>query len=109
MSAAQDQRTVPIVEVAFAHGKWWAMPQDLSATLYQEYESGRDAVYTWNWGEDGRAGSWTPNGERTSINRYVIDFAAGVQTNIDNQRKRSIRLIWVRPQDVVPQFTGEVP
>ena len=47
--------------------------------------------------------------EVTSINRYVIDFATGVQTNLDNQRKRSIRIIWVRPQDVVPQFTGEVP
>ena len=51
MSDARAQSTVPIVEVAFAHGKWWSMPQ--------EYESGRDAIYTWNWGEDGRAGSWT--------------------------------------------------
>ena len=48
------------------------------------------------------------DGEVTRINRYVIDFATGVQTNLDNQRKRSIRIIWVRPQDVVPQFTGQL-
>ena len=29
-----------------------------------------------------------------------------VQTNIDNQRKRSVRIVWVRPQDVQPRFTG---
>ena len=39
----------------------------------------------------------------------MIDFATGVQTNLDNQRKRSVRIVWVRPQDVVPQFTGELP
>ncbi len=71
--------------------------------------STRDAGYTWDWGEGGRAGSWKPDGEESSINRYVIDFATGVQTNLDNQRKRSIRVIWVRPQDVVPQFTGQLP
>ena len=109
MLAAQQQGMVPIVEVAFPHGKWWSIPQEISARLYQEYANGQDACYTWDWGEGGRAGSWKPDGEETSINRYVIDFATGVQTNIDNQRKRSIRVIWVRPQDVVPQFTGELP
>ena len=44
-----------------------------------------------------------------SINRYRVDLAAGVQTNIDNQRKRSVRVVWVRPQDVEPQLTGQVP
>ena len=103
MSAAQDQRTVPIVEVAFAHGKWWSMPQDLSETLYQEYESGRDAIYTWNWGEDGRAGSWTPNGERTSINRYVIDFAAVSKQAVSAaQPQHAIRkgMWWSLPVDI---------
>ena len=109
MLAAQQQGMVPIVEVAFPHGKWWSIPQEISARLYQEYASGQNAGYTWDWGEGGRAGAWTPNGERTSINRYVIGFAAGVQTNIDTQRKSIIRLVWVRPQDVEPQLTDQVP
>ena len=109
MGDAQQQENVPIFEVAFQHGQWWAIPQELSARLYQVYASGQNAIYTWDWGQGGRAGSFTPNGDRTSINRYMIDFAAGVQTNMDNQRKRSVRLIWVRPQDVVPNFTGELP
>ena len=78
-------------------------------TFYDKYINGEDAGYTWDWGEGGRVGSWKPDGEVSSINRYVIDFATGVQTNTDNQRKRSIRIIWVRPQDVVPQFTGQLP
>ena len=110
MSAAQQQAAVPIVEVAFSHGKWWALPQEMSAELYHKYINGQDAGDTWDWGESAaQPRSWKPDGEETSINRYVIDFATGVQTNIDNQRKRSIRVIWVRPQDVVPQFTGELP
>ena len=100
-SAEQQQPNVPIVEVAFSYGKWWSIPQEMSAQLYDKYVNGQDAGYTWDWGEGGRAGSWKPDGEETTINRYVIDFATGVQTNLDNQRKRSIRLIWVPPQDVI--------
>ena len=109
MLTAQQEGMVPIVEVAFRDGKWWSIPQEMSARLYQEYANGQDAGYTWDWGEGGRAGSWKPDGEETSINRYVIDFATRVQTNLDNQRKRFIRIILVRPQDVVPQFTGQLP
>ena len=39
----------------------------------------------------------------------MIDFVARVQTNLDNQRKRSIRIVWVRPQDVTPQHSGQLP
>ena len=106
---AQQLMMVPIFEVAFQHGQWWALPQEISASLYQFYASGQNAIYTWDWGAGGRAGSFTLNGERTSITRYKIDFAAWTQTNMDNQRKRSIRLIWVRPRDVVPEFTSELP
>ena len=100
---------LPIVEVAFQHDKWWSIPQQASAELYAKWENGENAVYTWDWGEGGRAGSWRQDGEETRISRYMIDFATGVQTNLDNQRKRSVRIVWVRPQDVVPQFTGELP
>ena len=61
---------VPIVEVAFGYGKWWSIPQDMSSQLYEQYVNNQDACYTWDWGEGGRDGSWAPDGERTSINRY---------------------------------------
>ena len=77
---AEEHMKVPIVEVAFRDGKWWSIPQEMSAQLYDKYINGGDAGYTWDWGEGGRAGSWKPDGEVTSINRYVIDFATGVQT-----------------------------
>ena len=100
---------VPIVEVAFANGKWWSIPKEMSSQLYEKYRQGDDAGYTWDWGEGGRIGSWTPDGEETNINRYKIDFVNCVQENLDNQRKRSIRVVWVRPQDVEARFTGQLP
>ena len=106
---SEEHRMVPIVEVAFQHDKWWSIPQQMFAELYAKWENGENAVYTWDWGKGGRAGSWRSEGEETRISRYMIDFATGVQTNLDNQRKRSVRIVWVRPQDVVPQFTGQLP
>ena len=99
---------VPILEVAFTHGRWWAMPQDLSARLYALHAQGENASYVWNWGERGQAGTYKPDGEDTHMNRYTIDFGSGIQTNIDTGYKRSIRIVWVRPQDVEPRFTGWV-
>ena len=85
------------------------MPEELSRQLYAKYINGQDAGYTWDWGEDGRRGSWEPDGEESNISRYVIDFVNLVQTNIDNQRKRSVRIVWVCPQDVLARFTSELP
>ena len=103
------EHTVPIIEVAYTHDKWWSLPSNISAELYTRKVNNQDAGYTWDWGEGGRTGSWRPNGEQTRLNRYTIDFINNVQTNIDNGRRRSIRIIWVRPQDLVAQFTGELP
>ena len=104
-----EEHTVPIVEVAFRHGLWWSLPQETSGEIYEKYINGQDAVYTYDWGEGGRAGSWMPDGEVTNINRYLVDFVNFVQTNMDNGRKRSVRIVWVRSRDVVPHFTGEIP
>ena len=46
----------------------------MSAELYAKIEAGQDAVYTWDWG-DSRKGSWKPDDEETSINRYMIDLS----------------------------------
>ena len=100
---------VPIVEVAFRNDMWWSMPQELSQQLIARMTEGENAVYTWNWGENGRTGSWAPDGESTSINRYIHDFELKLQTNMDNGRQRSIRIVYVRREDVTARCTGELP
>ena len=99
---------IPIFEVAFRHGMWWSIPAEMSQQIYHKYTNQEDAVYTWDWG-DARAGSWQPDGEETSINRYMIDFQAWEQRNLDNDRRRSVRLVWVTAGMVDPKWTGQQP
>ena len=99
---------VPIIEIAFCNGMWWSMPPETSAGIYKKYMSGENAGYTWDWG-DSRKGSWQPDDEPTSINRYFIDFGAMEQTNIDNNRKRSVRIVWTATAVTQPQWSGEIP
>ena len=87
---------VPIVEGAFANGKWWSIPKEMSSQLYEKYVQDQDADYTWDWGD----------GKETRLNRYTIDFVNRVQTNQDSGRKRSIRTVWARLEDMNPVFTG---
>ena len=101
-------RGIPIFEVAFRNGMWWSIPQEMSQQLFEKYSTDQDAGYTWDWG-DSRSGSWKPEDADTSINRYVIDFVAWEQRNIDNDRRRSVRLVWVRPRDVTPSWAGHIP
>ena len=110
LSQSEVPARIPIVQVAFHNGMWWSIPQDMSQKLYAHYKAGKDACYTWDWG-DTRSGSWPgpdPAGE-SSINRYLVDFDRMQQKNIDNGRMRSIRLAWVRQEDVTPQWTGQIP
>ena len=87
---------VPIVEVAFGDGKWWSIPPDTSAKLCEHFRNNEDARYTWDWGD----------GKETRLNRYTIDFVNRVQTNQDSGRKRSIRIVWARLEDINPVFTS---
>ncbi len=103
-----EEPRMPIFEVAFRNGNWWSIPEEMSMMLFEKYNAGGNAGYTWDWGES-RLGSWQPDNEETSINRYVIDFEAMEQRNIDNDRRRSVRLVWVRRQDVTPLWTGQIP
>ena len=108
-SAVQPvMKQITIFEVAFRHGMWWSIPAEMSQQIYHKYTNNEDAVYTWDWG-DARAGSWQPDGEETSINRYMIDFQAWEQRNIDNDRRRSVRLVWVTAVAVDPKWTGQKP
>ena len=90
-------------------GKWWQMPPEYSQRLLAEYEAGRDGIYAWDWGVNGRQGSFELDGEATSWSRYKQDLFNGLQENLDNGRKRSVRIVYVRPQDMSAACTGEMP
>ena len=102
-----EQSAVPIFEVAFKQGMWWSIPADMSQRMYENYKNNEDVSYTWDWGNS-RYGSWAPEGEPTSINRYLIDFNRREQRNLDNDRRRSVRLVWVAAERVDPIWTGEI-
>ena len=84
------------IHVQFNNGMWWAMPRELSEQLLEVWRGGENqGSYVWDWGR-ARLGSYVdPNGEATSMNRYVIDFAAMLQRNTDNNRTRAIRIVQV--------------
>ena len=107
--ATEHAEKVPVIEIAFKNGMWWALPQDMSQQLYDRYLANEtDIGYTWDWG-DSRSGSWKPNDEETSINRYLIDFEAGLQRNIDNNRHRTMRVVWVNPSSTTARWSGQIP
>ena len=94
-----QERQMPIVEAAFRNEMWWAMPEDLSAEIYEKYLMGwQEVSFVWSW-SNGRQGTWTNNGEATNLNRYVIDFNQMVQKNGDSGGQRSIRIVWPAPTD----------
>ena len=99
---------VPIIEVAFKKDMWWSIPQEESAEIYQQFLKGKDAGYIWDW-RDSRSGSWAPNGETTTINRYVVDLHAKQQRNIDNGSLRSVRVVWMDRSDLCPAWNGQTP
>ena len=100
---------IPIFEVAYRNGMWWSIPAEMSQEIYLKYTNNEDVVYTWDWG-DARAGSFAlADGEETSINRYKIDFQAWEQHNLDNDRRRSVRLVWVTAENVDPKWIGQKP
>ena len=107
-NSSAERPTVPIFEVAFKNGMWWSIPADVSQSMYEAYSKNEDVGYTWDWGNS-RYGSWQPDGKVTTINRYVIDFNTWEQRNIDNDRRRSVRLVWVAAERIHPIWIGEIP
>ena len=100
--------TLPIFQVAFGNGFWWSIPAGISQELYQKYQNNENAVDTWDWGASD-ADSWHPEGELPNLNHYMIDFHKWEQRNLDNKRRRSVRLVFVDTQKVDPTWTGQVP
>ena len=83
------------IHVEFNNGMWWAMPHDLSDPIVNEWMKGAQQVsFVWDWGET-RKGSYRPDGAETSHNRYIIDFDSMQQRNIDNDRRRTVKVVAV--------------
>ena len=99
---------VPIIEVAYKNDMWWSIPGDISQQLYAHHLQSENAVYVWDWGNH-RTGSWQPDDQETSINRYTIDFDKMEQENMDNGRRRTIRIAWLDPAGLPPRWTGQIP
>ena len=83
------------------------MPAEMSAQIYQMHLNGEDVVYTWDWGAS-RLGSFAPAGEQISINRYMIDFQTWEQVNIDNGRRRSVRLVFLHGGKADAEWNGQI-
>ena len=83
------------------------MSARMSGQIYQKYVNGKDAVYTWDWGAS-RPGSFAPAGEQSSINRYRIDFQTWEQVNIDNGRRRSVRLVFLHGVKANAEWNGQI-
>ena len=83
------------IHVAFNNDMWWVMPHELSDPILASWNSGFQQVsFVWDWAES-RHGSFRPNGEDTTINRYIIDFDTMRQRNIDNDRIRIVKVVHV--------------
>ena len=86
---------------------WWSLPAGISRAIHEASEKNEDYGYAWDWGE-GRTGSFVDDGAKTTLNNYTMDLQAMEQTNVDNGRRRSVRIVWIRPEDQAPQWTGEI-
>jgi hypothetical protein len=85
------------IRVSFNNDMWWAMPHELSDPILQEWHHGAQQVsFVWDW-EKTRKGSYQPDGEETSISRYIIDFDKMEQRNLDNGRTRKVQVVGVLP------------
>ena len=90
---------VPIVEVAYPHDMWWALPAEASRQLYSKHERGeQDIGYAWDWGNTFK-GTFHFWGEKTSISRYILNFERMEQINMDTGYKRIFRIVWLRKED----------
>ena len=102
----------PVIEIAFKNGMWWCLPEALSKAIYETSLAHDVVSYIWDWG-DRRPGSWKlvqwdGSEEKTSINRYVLDFGNKTQTNIDNGRLRSFRVVYTKDVSLA-EWNGEIP
>ena len=82
-SPGVEPRKLLELHVKDTNGMWWPMPRDLSDRLLDSWRSEEKlkTLYVGDW-EGARAGPHVrPDGEETSRNVYIIDFATMRQRN----------------------------
>ena len=92
---------VPIIELAHNSGMWWSLDAPESQRLYAAFERGENPQFTWSWGDHG-AGSHAAHGAATRGRNYQIDFH-----NMQLNDGRSVRIVWVEPDQVNALSSGE--
>ena len=99
---------VPIIEIAYGEDMWWSLPAGFSRELLATHAKGAALVsYVWDW-QGKRAGSYCPEGKKTTLSRYMLDFITFKQTNTDTHRVRSFRIIRVPQEPVEAWWTGQI-
>ena len=79
--------------VSFNNDMWWAMPHELSDPILEQWNRGAQQVsFIWDW-KTLRKGSYQPDGEETSISRYIINFDTMSQRNLDSRRVRRVKVV----------------
>ena len=98
---------VPVMQVAYNGGQWWDMPMELSLPLFHAKMQGLpNQIYCWDWGGNGHLGTFELNGRQTGWSRYNLQFDTMIQTNLDTQGQRSVRIVYVRHEDLEATHTG---
>ena len=50
-AATEHAGKVPVIEIAFKHGMWWALPEETSQELYDKHLANEEDIeYVWNLG-----------------------------------------------------------
>ena len=94
-AATMLERLRQEIHVEFNNDMWWVMPDELSSAILSEWQSGATQVsFVWDWMET-RTASFQLDGENTSLSRYIIDFQAMLQHNIDNNRTRRVKVVGI--------------
>jgi hypothetical protein len=80
-------------QVAWSDNFWWEMPYAVSMQLlYAYHQNYPTAMYYWERPAE-QKGTYAPNGETTSINRYMIVFETMTQINLDTNKMRPIKIV----------------
>jgi hypothetical protein len=87
LEAAALSTWVPLFEVAYKEGQWWSFPQDESLAFYRQALDNENARCSRN---------------TDKFREYLLDFGTMEQVNVDNNRRRSLRLAWVSPNHITP-------
>ena len=87
--ASWREELIPIVEVAMGKNNWRSLPANISEDLVMRKQAGADEKYPLNWGEGEPSGSFVLDGKKASISYYC-----------DKDCQRSVRIAWVRREDV---------